>query len=417
MVGVLHVDEVDDDDAAEIAQAQLPRDHLRRLEIGLEDRVVEAAAADEAAGVDVDRRHRLGLVDDQVAARLQVDAARQRLLDLVLDPVQIVQRPIAGVMLDAIEDVLRVLAGEFLHLLERLARIDQDPRRFLGRHVAQHPLREVQILVDQRRRRNRARFLGQVAPQLGQVLDVVLHFALAGGLRHRADDEAAGEPFRQQLLQLLAQHLALGLVLDALRDADMRVLRQVDQQPSGQADLRRQPRALGADRILDHLDQQRLALVQDALDRPVFMAVLAVLPDVGDVQERGALESDLDERRLHSRQDARDPAQIDVADQAARAGALDVQLLHDALLEHRYARLLRRDVDEDVVTHGMGALRCRRKLGRGRLRMGERQPPRPAASNGQQECTAGLRRLHRTWNPILARISAVSNSGRPITPE
>ena len=77
MLGVLHVDEVDDDDAAEVAQPQLARDRLRRLEVGLEDRVVEAAAADEAAGVDVDRRHRLGLVDDQVAARLQVDAARR----------------------------------------------------------------------------------------------------------------------------------------------------------------------------------------------------------------------------------------------------------------------------------------------------------------------------------------------------
>ena len=43
MLGVLHVDEVDDDDAAEIAQAQLARDDLRRLEVGLEDRVVEAA--------------------------------------------------------------------------------------------------------------------------------------------------------------------------------------------------------------------------------------------------------------------------------------------------------------------------------------------------------------------------------------
>ncbi len=55
------------------------------LEVGLEDRVVEVARADEAAGVDVDRRQRLGLVDDQVAARLQVDAARERALDLLVD--------------------------------------------------------------------------------------------------------------------------------------------------------------------------------------------------------------------------------------------------------------------------------------------------------------------------------------------
>jgi hypothetical protein len=44
-----HVDEVDDDDAAEVAQAQLARDRARGLEVGLEDRVVEVARADEAA--------------------------------------------------------------------------------------------------------------------------------------------------------------------------------------------------------------------------------------------------------------------------------------------------------------------------------------------------------------------------------
>jgi len=35
MVAVLHVDEVDDDDSAEIAQPELPRDHLCGLEIVL----------------------------------------------------------------------------------------------------------------------------------------------------------------------------------------------------------------------------------------------------------------------------------------------------------------------------------------------------------------------------------------------
>src|ERR1700730_11042687 len=95
MIGVLHVDEVDDDDSAEVAQPQLASDDLRRFEGGLEDRVVEAACADEAAGVDVDRRHGLRMIDDQVASRLKVDAPRQRLLDLVLDAVQIEERAFA----------------------------------------------------------------------------------------------------------------------------------------------------------------------------------------------------------------------------------------------------------------------------------------------------------------------------------
>jgi hypothetical protein len=61
--------------------------------------------------------------------------------------------------------------------------------------------------------------------------------------------------------------------------------------------------ALGADRILDHLHEQRLSLVQDLLDRArvaAAVAVLPVLPDVRDVEERRALETDLDERALHA---------------------------------------------------------------------------------------------------------------------
>jgi hypothetical protein len=45
------------------------------------------------------------------------------------------------------------------------------------------------------------------------------------------------------------------------------VLRQEDEEAPGDRDLRRQPRALGADRVLDDLDGERLALEDDALDR------------------------------------------------------------------------------------------------------------------------------------------------------
>ena len=85
---VRHVDEVDDDDPADVAQPQLAHDLLDRLEVVLRDRVLEPRArrlrarADEAAGVDVDDRERLGVVEDEVAARGQVDAAVERRADL-----------------------------------------------------------------------------------------------------------------------------------------------------------------------------------------------------------------------------------------------------------------------------------------------------------------------------------------------
>ena len=133
----------------------------------------------------------------------------------------------------------------------------------------------------------------------------------------------------------------------------MRILRQVDEEPAREAHLSGQAGALGADRVLDHLHEQRLAFAQYFLDRLLLraVAVLPMLPDVGDVQERRALEPDLDERALHSGQHARDAAEADVADEAASAGALDVKFLHDALLEHRDARFLGSYVDEDFMRH------------------------------------------------------------------
>ena len=44
-----HVDEVDDDDAAQVPQAHLARDLPGRLQVGLEDRLLEIVLADVLA--------------------------------------------------------------------------------------------------------------------------------------------------------------------------------------------------------------------------------------------------------------------------------------------------------------------------------------------------------------------------------
>src|SRR6202008_369608 len=67
-----HVDEVDDDDTADVTQPELANDLLRGLQVVPGDGLLEVPAlAGELAGVDVDDRHRLGTVDDQRAAARQ----------------------------------------------------------------------------------------------------------------------------------------------------------------------------------------------------------------------------------------------------------------------------------------------------------------------------------------------------------
>src|SRR5690606_23827378 len=69
---VLHVDEVDDDQAGHVAQAQLAGDLARGLEVGVERGLLDAVLLGRTARVDVDRNQRLGRIDDQVAAALQL---------------------------------------------------------------------------------------------------------------------------------------------------------------------------------------------------------------------------------------------------------------------------------------------------------------------------------------------------------
>src|SRR5690606_33120645 len=58
-----------------------------------------------------------------------------------------------------------------------------------------------------------------------------------------------------------------------------------------------------------------------------------------------------EEGRLHAGQHARDATEADVAGEAARTRALDMQLLDRPLLHDRHARFVRSMVDQDLVGH------------------------------------------------------------------
>jgi len=251
----------------------------------------------------------------------------------------------------------RELGREFREALVRLARIDLDARRLVVREIAQHALREIEILVQQARRRQPLCLRDDRRPGLAQIRDVAGELLGARILGDRAHDVAAFLVRRNHGGQPRTHGLALGLALDLLRDADVRLLRQVDERAARDAHLRRQARALRADRVLDHLHHQRLTFEHDLLDRLVRRARLRLareprMPDVSDVQERRALQANVDERRLHAGQHAHDLAEIDVADPPARQRALDVKLLHRALLHECDPRFLRREVDQDFFVHG-----------------------------------------------------------------
>jgi hypothetical protein len=75
MILALHIDKIDNNDAAEVSEPELPGNGLRRFKIGFKDSLFEVTAADIAAGIHVDCGHRFGLIEHQMPARFQVDFA------------------------------------------------------------------------------------------------------------------------------------------------------------------------------------------------------------------------------------------------------------------------------------------------------------------------------------------------------
>ena len=96
---------------------------------------------------------------------------------------------------------------------------------------------------------------------------------LGGG----ADDDAAGEAvLLAELLDDAAQARPLFARLDLAGHADVIDRRHEHQEAPRHRDVRRQPRALGAERLLDDLDQDLLALLQQVFDLRLRLIPIAV---------------------------------------------------------------------------------------------------------------------------------------------
>ena len=74
----------------------------------------------------------------------------------------------------------------------------------------------------------------------------------------------------------------------------MRYLRKIDEHAPRDTDLSRETRALCANGILDHLDDDILAFMQQSFYRLSRILALPQPPDICQVKEGGAIKSDVD---------------------------------------------------------------------------------------------------------------------------
>src|SRR5262245_25783540 len=249
VLALLHVYEIEHDNAAKVAQADLAYDLLGRFEVGLDDGVFEAVRfAYEFAGVNVNRDQRLGLVDDDVSARLQPDARLNGFVDLLLNAVMFEDRRILGVEFDAVDQFGRETVDEINYALVLEFVVYADGAEIGRELVAQNALHEVQVAVGDGRGLDTVGATADVGPGADQILHVFAQFFEGAAMRRGADDEAAGGGrFGAQLMERAFQALALFVSADLARNADVFDRRHVNDVSARQRHVRSDAGALLAD--------------------------------------------------------------------------------------------------------------------------------------------------------------------------
>ena len=221
--------------------------------------------------------------------------------------------------------------------------VDDEFVEVLVEHVTDDLDQEVRLLVHRHRRRAlllalSLLALGDVDPAAVQSVDVLGDLLLAHPLGGGADDGTAtvGDDALQDALETLTLSLRQ-LAGDSLGLS----ARQVHQVATGEADPVGQSCALVSQRVLDHLDQHLVALLEGGFDAAgPATDVLGTPVDLAGVEHGVAPGADVDERGLHAGQDVLHPAEVDVADGGGLGLAghevLDEQaVLHDADLGDR----------------------------------------------------------------------------------
>ena len=170
-----HVDEVDDHQAANVAQSQLTGDFVRSLEVRVERRLLDVGTFCGTCRVDVDRHQRFGRVDHDGSARRQANFPVECALDLAFDLVAVEERNAPVIQLHAAAELRHDVVNETLGMFLCSRRVDDDFADVVAHVVAQGADDDITGLVNQKRRFCLGR-AGDHFRQLEEVVEVPLEF-------------------------------------------------------------------------------------------------------------------------------------------------------------------------------------------------------------------------------------------------
>ena len=329
VLGALHVDEVDHDEAAQVAQAKLPGHFVGRFQVGVERGLLDVVAARGARAVHVHRHEGLGVVDHDRAARGQRYVTPVGALDLVLDLEAREERDIVAVELDLADVGRHHRAHERERLVVDRLGVDEDLADFRLEQVADGAHHEARFEVDEAWALFLLGGLLDGVPELQQVIQVPLQLLRGASDARGARDEAhaLGD---LELVHHLAQLVAV-LAFDPSRyPTPARVVGHQHEVASGERNVGGEGRALVAALVLVHLDDQvgSHPQVGGHLRAAELAAVVhhELLGDFLERKETMPLGAVIDEDGLQGRLYAGNNPFVDVALALFLAGGLDVEV-------------------------------------------------------------------------------------------
>ena len=352
-----HVDEVDDDQPADVAQPELAGNFVRGFEVRAECGLLDVSPLGRARGVHVDAHQRLGVIDHDAAAGGKVDGMGERGLDLALDLETVEEGDPGFVELDLAGALRHHLGDEVPRLPVHLFVVDEDLAHVLAEIVTDRADDDVAFLVDEKRPRPFVHRRLDRAPQLEEVIQVPLQVLLCPPDSGRAHDEPHARR-NVEGAQRLAQLRAL-LSFDPARDpARPRVVGHEHQIASGKARKGGERGALPATLLLLHLDEKLQPFLQDVLDGRGLagcggLSGVVLVRHLLERQEAVPLRSVVDERGFEAGLDTSDLRLVDARLAQAARGDLDVEVVEELSIHHRNPALLGLGCVDQHSFHGL----------------------------------------------------------------
>ena len=327
-----HVDEVDYDQAAHVAQAQLAGDFISGFQVGVGRGFLDIATAGSTGGVDIDGDHGLGWVNNNGAAGWQSHLALESRFNLAFDLEAVEHRDRIFVELNPALVLGHDVADEIQRMLVCIGGIDHDLVDIFAQVIADGADDDIALLQEQGGGLFFIAGLLDRIPQLYQVVQVPLQFFCCATDTGGADDypHAAGN---FQVFHGVAQFAAV-VAFDATGNtAGAGTVRHQDQVATGQADEGGQGRALIAALFLVHLHDNLGAFPDQLLDLHAAFAVAGLLGEVlaGDFlhwQETVTLSAELDKGCLQAGFNPGDLGFIDIGFLLEAGTILDIEVVH-----------------------------------------------------------------------------------------